>query len=51
MSYEALKFEIESLSNQVKYLFFKLDDLMKRLKEIEERVSALEGSALEAKQG
>ncbi len=33
---------MESISNQIEFLFFKLDELMKRISDIENRLDILE---------
>ena len=39
---EDVEFELKSISNQVEYLFFKLDDIARRIEELEERIKVLE---------
>jgi len=41
MEDEELRFEIETIRNQIEYLFFKLDEIIRRLKRIEERMPDL----------
>ncbi len=37
-----LEMEIKAIEHQVEYLFFKLDDLLRRLREVESKVDLLE---------
>ncbi len=36
------RLELESIERQIEYLFFKLDDIISRIREIESRLDSLE---------
>ncbi len=38
---EEFFFEIETLKNQIEYLFFKLEEVMRKIESIEERLSRM----------
>ncbi len=40
---EEFFFEIETLKNQIEYLFFKLEEVMRKIESIEERLSRMGG--------
>ncbi len=40
------KLELESIEHQIEYLFFKLDDIISRIREIESRLERLERKVL-----
>ncbi|GEM_PF-3063715 len=40
------KLELESIEHQIEYLFFKLDDIIHRIREIESRLERLERKIL-----
>ncbi|MCD6244318.1 MAG: hypothetical protein J7J65_03675 [Candidatus Korarchaeota archaeon] len=42
MNFEEVKFRMESLSNQITYLFFKIDEVMRKLRELELKVEQIE---------
>ncbi len=42
MTFEEIKFRMESVSNQITYLFFKIDEVMRRLRELELKIEHIE---------
>lgn len=44
---EEVYFEIETLRNQIEYIFFKLEEVIRRLEKLEEKLLILAGERLD----